>query len=86
MQRFTGSLNRSHRLGRLISWISGAIANNRGVPILFGIVLVIGSLVLHITAIIVDTKMAFIIATITLHAGLLFSLIGILLAEPLGKG
>lgn len=86
MQRLTDRLNRSRRLGRLLAFVSGYLANYRGMPLLLGIVFVLVSLVLQVLGLVTDLRSAAIIGTISLHLGLIMALVGILLAEPLGKG
>lgn len=86
MQKIAERLNRSSRLGGLISFFSGYLANYRGVPILFGIVSVIISLVLQLAGVIAELHAVTIAGIVILHLGLMVTLIGILLAEPLGKG
>ncbi len=85
MQKIADKLNRSRRLERLISFTSGRLANYRGAPILAGIVLIFFSLLIHLLAILSDGKGLYILGSLLLHIGLLSALIGILLAEPLGK-
>lgn len=86
MKRLVAALNSSRTLGRLISFFSGALARNRGVPILAGVVLVVISLVVHVLAAITDDVGWRIIAFLVLHAAIFTGLLGVLLAEPLGRG
>lgn len=86
MQKISERINRSRRLEKLLTLVSGYLANYRGAPILVGVALLIASLFINVVAIIVDIKWVFILGTLTLHIALLLALIGFLLAEPLGRG
>ncbi len=86
MQNLTSRLNRSRRLGRLISFFSNHLANNRGLPIIVGALCVLVSLVVQIVGVLASLVGVTIAGIIILHLGLLSALIGILLLEPLGKG
>jgi hypothetical protein len=86
MQKLAEKLNRSQRLGRGLSLLSGYLANFRGVPVLIGIVLTLVSLLLQILSYTLSSSGLSIIANVSLHVGIIVALIGILLAEPLGKG
>ncbi len=86
MQRIAERLNRSRKLGGIISFLSGYLANYRGVPIFAGIIAVILSLLLQLLGTFLELRALSIAGMITLHLGLLIALVGVLLAEPLGKG
>ncbi|MFC1959413.1 hypothetical protein ACFLYO_01765 [Chloroflexota bacterium] len=86
MQKIAEKFNRSQRLEKLLSFISGSLANYRGVPILIGVGLIIVSLFINVIAIISDLKSLYLLGAIILHCALLLALIGFLLAEPLGRG
>ena len=86
MQKIAEKINRSPRLEKLLSFVSGSLANYRGVPVILGVALIVVSLVIHIIAITADIKGLLVLGTIILHSALLLALIGILLAEPLGRG
>lgn len=86
MQKITESLNRSHKLGQIITFMSSRLANYRGVPILAGVILLIVSLSINVLAILLDAKTLYLLGTVTLHVALLSAGIGVMLAEPLGKG
>jgi hypothetical protein len=86
MQNLTSRLNRSRRLGRLLSFFSGYLANYRGMPIIVGAVFILISLVTQIIGTLTALIGVTIFGIIMLHLGLLAAFVGILLAEPLGKG
>lgn len=86
MKKLLGTLNSSRTLGRLITFFSMALARNRGVPILVGIILVVISLVVHVLAAVTDDVGWRIVAFVVLHVAIFTGLLGVLLAEPLGRG
>jgi len=86
MQRLAERLNRSQRLGRLISFFSGRLANYRGAPIVLGILLVLVSLGVQIVAVLTGLKGLLVAGIIILHVAIIAALLGVLLAEPLGRG
>lgn len=85
MQQLTDRVNRSRRLGKVIAFFSGYLANYRGVPILAGIVFTFASFVLQMVGLVSGITGMIIAGVAILHIGILIALIGILLAEPLGK-
>lgn len=86
MQKLAEKLNRSQRLGRLISFFAGRLANYRGAPIVLGILLVFISLGIQIVAVLTALKGLLLAGIIILHIAIIIALLGVLLAEPLGKG
>lgn len=86
MQRFAERLNRSRLLGRMISFLSVRLAHYRGLPILLGVIFAVVSWLLHLIAYMTDSGAWQVIAFTVLHLALISGFLGILLAEPLGKG
>lgn len=78
-------LDRSPALARAIERLSSFLARRRGLPVVVGIVLVAISFVLQIINVYTDSQTVQLIGVICLNAGILAGLIGLLLAEPLGK-
>lgn len=86
MQQLSDRFNRSRRLGKIITFLSGYLANYRGMPILIGIAFTVVSLVLQVVGLTATVTSLILAGVVLLHLGVLIALIGILLAEPLGKG
>lgn len=86
MQRLINRLNRSQALGRLINFFSTRLAHYRGVPILVGLILTVISFITHLIAAMTGSTAWQVVASTLLHAAIFVGLLGILLAEPLGKG
>jgi len=86
MYKISDWLNRSKAVGRLIAFVSVRLAQHRGVPILAGVILVVISWILHIIAASTASGVWQFIASTTLHLAIFVGFLGILLAEPLGKG
>jgi len=86
VKRVTRSLDESPRLRSLIQWLSNSLAAQRGVPLLAAIVLTVLSLVVHILWIATGSTLLGVVGFVVLHLAILVALIGILLAEPLGRG
>ena len=78
-------IDRSPRLAKLIEYMSSLMAKQRGLPVVFGIVLVVVSFFVQIVDVYVQSQLLELIGVIALHIGVLAALIGLLLAEPLGK-
>ena len=81
-------IDRSSFLTSRLQRISNQLARRRGVPIVFGILLVIISLLLDLV-VQADPLSGYrptlaTVQTIALHLGLLSALIGLLLVQPLG--
>jgi hypothetical protein len=72
----------------LAAWLaslSAFLAKRRGLPVIVGIALVIVSFVLQIVDLYLDSHLLSLLAVVTLNVGILAALIGLVLAEPLGK-
>jgi hypothetical protein len=65
--------------------MSTLLAKQRGLPVVIGIALVIVSFVVQVIDVYVQSQLLNLIGVVSLHVGLLAALIGLLLAEPLGK-
>ena len=86
MQRLADRLNRSKTLGRMISFLSVRLAHYRGLPILLGVIFAILSWLVHLIAYMTGSGAWQVIAFTLLHLALISGFLGILMAEPLGKG
>jgi hypothetical protein len=78
-------IDRSPRLAKLIEYMSTLMAKQRGLPVVIGIVLVIISFLVQIVDVYAQSQLLELIGVVTLYVGILAALIGLLLAEPLGK-
>jgi hypothetical protein len=78
-------IDRSKRLGRLLDGLSGGVAKRRGLPIVIGILLVVVALVVELIAELTGSRALDIIGTILNSVGVLFALIGLAVAAPLGR-
>lgn len=78
-------IDESTFLSKLIENLSGVLARQRGLPIVIGIVLIIVAFIAQIIEVYVPSQTLEVIGVILHHVGLLTALIGLLLAEPLGK-
>jgi len=79
-------LNRSRILGSLIEFFATRLARYRGIPILLGVVLTVVSFIIHIIAVLTGYTGWYVAAFTVLHLAIFSGLLGILLAEPLGRG
>lgn len=79
-------LDRSDRLSRLIKWLSLTLAAQRGIPVIVAIGLTILSLLVNILWIATQSAFIGICGFVFLHLAILTALIGVLMAEPLGRG
>jgi len=78
-------IDRSPRLAKLIEFLSTFMAKRRGLPVVIGVVLVIVSLLVQVVNVYTQVQFLELVGVITLHVGILAGLIGLLMAEPLGK-
>ena len=77
-------LDRSATLARLLEIISTAMTRRRGLPVILGIGCVVISFVVQGVNVYMNDTSLELIGVITLHAGVLLALIGLLMAEALG--
>jgi len=78
-------VDRSPLLARWIERLSTFLARRRGLPVVAGIVLVILSFVLQLLDVFAASQVLRLLSVILQNVGILLALIGLLLAEPLGK-
>lgn len=78
-------IDRSPFLARWIERLSTFLAQRRGLPVVTGIALVILSFILQFLNVYMPSQALQVFGVIFLHVGILLALIGLLLAEPLGK-
>ena len=79
------SVDRSPRLAKMIANLSTLMARQRGLPVVIGIGLIILSLIVQLINVAVHSPILQAVGIIMEHGGILAGLIGLLLAEPLGK-
>lgn len=78
-------IDQSPTLARLIERLSSLLARQRGLPVVIGIALVIVSFIIQLIEVYAESRVLELIGVITLNVGILAALIGLLMAEPLGK-
>jgi hypothetical protein len=78
-------IDESRWLAERIASLSEFMAKRRGLPVIIGICLVIVSFVIQIINVYTNSQIADLAAVILLNVGILTALIGLLLADPLGK-
>ncbi len=78
-------IDRSALLARWIERLSTFLARRRGLPVVVGILLVIVSFGLQVLDIYAASQGLRLLAVVLQNIGILLALIGLLLAEPLGK-
>jgi len=80
-------IDHSPRLAAYLKNVSSGLSTQRGLPTLIAIGLVALSLLVHIVLAFTPTNaLVAIIAYVLLHAAILIGLLGVLLAEPIGRG
>ena len=79
------SLDRNERLLGLVKWLSTSLARNRGLPVVVGIGLVIVAFIIQTINVYADSQLLELLGVIVQHVGILTALIGLVMAEPLGK-
>ncbi|MBI5669859.1 MAG: hypothetical protein HZC41_17825 [Chloroflexi bacterium] len=78
-------IDRSPFLARWIERLSTFLARRRGLPVVIGILLVVVSFVLQVVDVYAVSQALRLLAVVFQNVGILLALIGLLLAEPLGK-
>ncbi len=78
-------IDQSPGLAKFIAGLSEFMAKRRGLPVIIGIGLVIVSFVLQLFDVYSTSQLLHLIGVITQNLGILIALIGLLLAEPLGR-
>lgn len=86
MKQVYNSVDRSTSIKNLIKWLSTSLASRRGLPVMAAIVLTVVSLIVHLIAAISGNLLVTICGFVLLHIAILVGLLGVLLAEPLGRG
>ena len=78
-------LDRSPSIARLLERLSAALARQRGLPVVIGVLLVIVSFAVRLVDVYVESQLLELLWVITHHLGIIIALIGLLLVEPLGR-
>jgi hypothetical protein len=86
MKQVFRSFDRSTGIKNLIKWLSTSLATRRGLPVLVAIVLTVVSLIVHLIAAVSGNLLVTICGFTLLHVAILIGFLGVLLAEPLGRG
>lgn len=77
-------IDQSPRLAKLIEVLGNFMSQQRGLPVVVGIVLVIVSFAIQFINAFLDSVILELIGVTVLHFGIISALIGLLLAEALG--
>jgi hypothetical protein len=78
-------IDRSSALAKLIASLSDFMAKRRGLPVVVGIALVVLSFAIQLLDVYSHSNLLHLLGVITQNVGILTALIGLLLADPLGK-
>jgi hypothetical protein len=78
--------DQSPQIKALIKWLSKSLATQRGLPMIGAIALTVVSLIVHIVAAVSNSVILSICGFSVLHIAIIVGFVGILLAEPLGRG
>ncbi|MCU0512645.1 MAG: hypothetical protein MUE40_08735 [Anaerolineae bacterium] len=78
-------IDESPLLNRLLQRVSTLLARQRGLPVVAGIALIITGFVLQLINLALNAPVVELIQVICQNGGILIALIGLLLAEPLGR-
>lgn len=86
MKRLRNRVDRSENISRLITTFSHGLASRRGLPVLLAIILTVIALVINLVWVISENKLLGICGLSILHIAVFIGFLGVLLAEPLGRG
>lgn len=78
-------IDQSPTLSKLIEKAGLLLARQRGLPVVIGLSLVIIGFVFQIADIYTDSQLVELLGVVAQNVGILVALIGLLLADPLGK-
>jgi hypothetical protein len=78
-------IDQSPTLARFLKYISGTLAQKRGLLTLIGILLIIISLIVQAIDVFVGSQALELIGVILIHLGLIVGLLGLLLSDALGN-
>ena len=78
-------IDRSPSLAKFIAFISEFLAKRRGLPVILGIGLVVLSFALQLIDEYAQSRMLHLLGIVFQNLGIIVALVGLLLAEPLGK-
>lgn len=78
-------IDESSWLANRIASLSEFMAKRRGLPVVVGIGLIIVSFVMQLIDVYQTSQILHLLGVVTLYVGILMALIGLLLADPLGK-
>jgi hypothetical protein len=78
-------LDRSSAVAKMIASVSEFMAKRRGLPVVIGIVVVILSFIIQLVDAFSPSKFLNVLGIIMQNSGILIALVGLLLAEALGK-
>lgn len=78
-------IDQSPALARLLKYISGTLAKQRGLLTLFGILLIVISLIIQAIDVFVGSQVLELLGVIFIHLGLIIGLLGLLLSDALGS-
>jgi len=79
-------IDRSEPIKGLIKWSSTTLASQRGLPVIAALVFTVLSLVVHVIAALSNNVIVSLCGFGILHLGIFIGFLGVLLAEPLGRG
>lgn len=75
----------SPTIARLFEGLTAALAKRRGLPVVIGVVFVVISLILQSVFVFTRSPVVELLGVIALHVGILSALLGLVLAEALGR-
>lgn len=78
-------LDQSRRLSRFLNWLSNALAQKRGLPVLLGLGLIILGFMCELLGLLAANRLLDLAALLAHNLGVLIAIGGLLLATPLGK-
>ncbi|GAB4524390.1 MAG: hypothetical protein OHK0046_39070 [Anaerolineae bacterium] len=78
-------IDRSKRLTKFIAQLSEVLARQRGLPVVIGIGLIILSTIVQSIDVYAESRFLELVGVLSHNLGVLIALIGLLLANPLGR-
>ncbi len=86
MRTLYRSLDQSRRIKELIKWLSSWLAAQRGLPVMAAIGLTVVSFIVNILWVVSANVIVGLCGFAILHLAILIGLVGVLFADPLGRG
>lgn len=78
-------IDHSRQISKLLNWLSNSLSQQRGLPVIAGIALVLVGFLFQVAGVYSTSRLIDLLGVVTHNLGVLIALGGLLLSTPLGK-